>query len=85
MNIHDSGYKFLFSIVAFFRQLLETFVEEAWVKQLDFSRATLLDKSFVSADYEESEADLLWQVPLKGATSLSISTSCWNSNRRCPA
>ena len=50
MNIHDSGYKFLFSMVAFFRQLVETFVEETWVKQLDFSRATLLDKSFVSAD-----------------------------------
>lgn len=65
MNIHDSGYKFLFSMVAFFRQLVESFVEEAWVKQLDFSRAILLDKSFVSADYEESEADLLWQVSLK--------------------
>ena len=67
MNIHDSGYKFLFSMVAFFQQLVTTFVEENWVKQLDFSRAILLDKSFVSADYEESEADLLWQVPLKGS------------------
>ena len=67
MNIHDSGYRFLFSMVAFFQQLVTTFVEESWVKQLDFSRATLLDKSFVSADYEESEADLLWQVPLKGS------------------
>ena len=66
MNIHDSGYKFLFSMVAFFQQLVETFVEETWVKQLDFSRATLLDKSFVSAAYENSEADLLWQVPLQG-------------------
>ncbi len=66
MNIHDSGYKFLFSMVAFFQQLVETFVEETWVKQHDFSRATLLDKSFVSAAYENSEADLLWQVPLQG-------------------
>ena len=67
MNIHDSGYKFLFSLITFFQQLVESFVEETWVKDLDFSRATLLDKSFVSADYEESEADLLWQVPLKGS------------------
>lgn len=65
MNIHDSGYKFLFSMVAFFQQLIETFVEEPWIKQLDFTRATLLDKSFVSADYENSEADLLWKVPLR--------------------
>jgi predicted transposase/invertase (TIGR01784 family) len=65
MNIHDSGYKFLFSMVAFFQQLVETFVEEPWVKQLDFTRATLLDKSFVSAAYEHSEADLIWQVGVK--------------------
>lgn len=65
MHIHDSGYKFLFSLIPFFQQLLETFVEEPWVKELDFSRAQLSEKSFVSADYEESEADLLWQVPLK--------------------
>lgn len=66
MNIHDSGYKYLFSLVAFFRQLVESFVEESWVATLDFSRATLLDKSFVSAEYAHAEADLLWQVPLQG-------------------
>jgi predicted transposase/invertase (TIGR01784 family) len=66
MNIHDSGYKYLFSLVAFFRQLVESFVEESWVATLDFDRATLLDKSFVSAEYAHSEADLLWQVPLQG-------------------
>lgn len=68
MNIHDSGYKYLFSLVAFFRQLVESFVEESWVATLDFTRATLLDKSFVSAEYAHAEADLLWQVPLQGRT-----------------
>ncbi|MEZ4727304.1 MAG: Rpn family recombination-promoting nuclease/putative transposase [Caldilineaceae bacterium] len=68
MNIHDSGYKYLFSFVAFFRQLVESFVEESWVATLDFDRATLLDKSFVSAEYAHAEADLLWQVPLQGRT-----------------
>lgn len=68
MNIHDSGYKYLFSLVAFFRQLVESFVEENWVATLDFTRATLLDKSFVSAEYAHAEADLLWQVPLQGRT-----------------
>jgi hypothetical protein len=67
MNIHDSGYKLLFSYLLFFQQLVETFVEEPWVKRLDFSRAVRLDKSFVSAAYEQSEADLLYQVPLKGS------------------
>ncbi|MEZ4736350.1 MAG: Rpn family recombination-promoting nuclease/putative transposase [Caldilineaceae bacterium] len=51
-----------------FRQLVESFVEESWVATLDFDRATLLDKSFVSAEYAHAEADLLWQAPLQGRT-----------------
>ncbi len=36
MNIHDSGYKKLFSNRTIFRQLLETFVNQEWVHSLDF-------------------------------------------------
>lgn len=44
-----------------FRQLIETFVEEAWVSRLDFARAERLDKSFVSEHYKESEADIIYR------------------------
>lgn len=63
-TIHDSGYKRLFSNKTIFRQLIETFVEEAWVSQLDFDRAERLDKSFVSEHYKETEADIIYKVPM---------------------
>jgi predicted transposase/invertase (TIGR01784 family) len=68
VNIHDSGYKKLFSNHTIFRQLLETFVGEAWVKELDFSRCETLDKSFVADHYKETESDLIYKVGLRGQT-----------------
>ncbi|MEZ4714182.1 MAG: hypothetical protein R3A44_43770 [Caldilineaceae bacterium] len=50
-TIHDSGYKRLFSNRTIFRQLMESFVKEAWVDQVDFATAETVDKSFVSARY----------------------------------
>lgn len=65
MNIHDSGCKQLFSNRTFFRDLAPSFVEEDRVERLDFERAERIDKSFVSEHYKESEADLIYRVPLK--------------------
>jgi len=65
MSIHDSGYKRLFSNRTIFRQLIETFVEEEWVRELDFERAERVDKSFVSEHYKETESDLIYKVPFK--------------------
>ena len=67
MNIHDSGYKRLFSNRTLFRDLVRTFVEEDWVERLDFARAERVDKSFVSEHYKETEADIIYRVPLKAA------------------
>ncbi|MCX6045826.1 MAG: Rpn family recombination-promoting nuclease/putative transposase [Chloroflexi bacterium] len=64
-TIHDSGYKRLFSNKTIFRQLIETFVEEVWVSRLDFDRGERLDKSFVSEHYKETEADIIYKVPLR--------------------
>ncbi len=66
-TIHDSGYKRLFSNKTIFRQLFETFVEEEWVSRLDFERAERLDKSFVSEHYKETEADIIYKVPIRNA------------------
>ena len=67
MNVHDSGYKRLFSNRTIFRQLVETFIEEDWVAELDFERAERLDKSFVSEHYKETEGDLIYKVPLRNS------------------
>jgi predicted transposase/invertase (TIGR01784 family) len=65
-HLHDRGYKRLFSNTTFFRQLLETFVKEDWVKQLDFDSCEKLDKSYVSDKYKESTSDLLYKVKIAG-------------------
>jgi predicted transposase/invertase (TIGR01784 family) len=61
-HIHDYGYKRLFSNVTIFRQLLETFVNEPWVKELDFSTAETVEHSFVSVEYQETESDLIYKL-----------------------
>jgi predicted transposase YdaD len=67
VQVHDSGYKRLFSNRILFRDLVRTFVEEEWVAQLDFARAERVEKSFVSEHYKETEADIIYKVPLKAA------------------
>ncbi len=67
MSVHDSGYKRLFSNHTIFRQLVETFIEEDWVSELDFGRAERLDKSFISEHYKETESDLIYQVPFRNS------------------
>ena len=62
MNIHDSGYKKLFSNRTIFRQLLETFVDQEWVDTLDFDTCEPLDKSFISEHYKETESDLIYKI-----------------------
>ncbi len=64
--IHDSGYKKLFSNKEIFRQLLETFVPEPWVKEIDFAQCETIEKSFVSDHYKETESDIIYKAKLKG-------------------
>lgn len=71
-TIHDSGYKKLFSNKTIFRQLLETFVSEAWVEEIDFEDCETIDKSFVSDHYKETESDLIYKVKLRGRVAYLI-------------
>ncbi|MDY6994189.1 MAG: Rpn family recombination-promoting nuclease/putative transposase, partial [Pseudomonadota bacterium] len=57
--VHDRGYKRLFSHPRIFRQLLESFVHEHWVKELDFEQCEKINKSFISEHYKATESDLL--------------------------
>jgi len=65
-HIHDRGYKKLFSNHTFFQQLLEEFVKEEWVKGLDFSTCERIDKSFLSADYDQTTSDVIYKIKLRG-------------------
>jgi hypothetical protein len=46
---HDHGYKDLFSHPELLRELLLSCVPEPWVRDMDFSRACKIDKSFITA------------------------------------
>lgn len=63
-SIHDSGYKKLFSNKRIFRQLIETFVTEKWVQDLDFDTCEMIDKSFVADHYKETESDIIYKIKL---------------------
>jgi len=64
-KIHDRGYKKLFSNKHFFRQLLECFVAQAWIKDIDFNQCEKLDKSYINPHYKETESDILYKVKFK--------------------
>lgn len=64
-QVPDRGYRKLFKNKTIFRQLLETFVHEDWVKNLDFDSCETLDKSFVADHYKETVSDLVYKIKLK--------------------
>ena len=64
-EIHDRGYKKLFSNLTIFRQLITSFVREPWVKDLDFLKCELVKDSFVSKQYKRTFSDLIYKTKLK--------------------
>lgn len=65
-NEHDIRYKKLFSNVKLVQQLLETFVDEPFVKELDFNKAIRVEKSFVTESFAEKESDIIYRLRYKG-------------------
>ncbi len=59
---HDHSYKRLFSHAEMVVQLLQTFVAEDWVTQLDFDSLQKVDSSFVTKEFREREDDVIWRV-----------------------
>ena len=59
---HDHSYKRLFSHAEMVTQLLQTFVDEDWVTQLDFSSLQKVDSSFITKEFREREDDVIWRV-----------------------
>jgi len=62
MADHDHSYKLLFSHPEMVRDLLQGFVHQAWVKQLDFSTLERVNGSYISDDLREREDDIIWRV-----------------------
>jgi len=52
-------YKKLFSNPILVRELLESFVKEEFIRELDFDTLQRLDKSFVTDTFRQKESDLI--------------------------
>lgn len=65
---HDKGYKWLLSSREIFIQLLQSFINEPWVEELDQSQIKRTEKSFIAKDFLEKEADLVYEATLNEQT-----------------
>lgn len=63
---HDAQYKELFSNPTLISELLRSFVDEDFVKHLDFSSLKKLNTHFVTGKFLKREADLIYQINFKG-------------------
>jgi predicted transposase/invertase (TIGR01784 family) len=61
-QIYDRAYHQLFSNTALFKELLESFVNQPWVKTIDFNKTERVDKTFISDKYEKTESDIIYKV-----------------------
>jgi len=63
---HDRGIiNALFSHPQLVQELLTSFVDEPWVAEVDFEKATLVDKTFVTRRMAKLESDMIWRLPLR--------------------
>ena len=62
---NDRGYKFLLSSRRIFLQLLNTFVKQGWVEEIDEENMMLVNKSFILQDFKDKEADLVYKIKVK--------------------
>ncbi|TVQ36199.1 MAG: Rpn family recombination-promoting nuclease/putative transposase [Spirochaetaceae bacterium] len=61
----DRHYKLLFSHPLFVRRLLEGFVDEPFVKQLDYRTLTRVNARFVTPQFAERESDVIWRISFR--------------------
>lgn len=59
---HDAGYRLLFSDPRLVRDLLCGFVDDPWVRQLDFDTLESVNGHYVSEDMRQRESDVVWRV-----------------------
>ncbi|MCP4679032.1 MAG: Rpn family recombination-promoting nuclease/putative transposase, partial [Deltaproteobacteria bacterium] len=66
MGDKDHSYKLLFSHPEMVRDLLQGFVLEEWVNDLDFSTLERVNGSYVADDLRDREDDVVWRVRFGG-------------------
>jgi len=75
MNIHnkfDYIYKNLFSHTEIIKQLVIYFLPPALKNLVDFSSMKKIEKSFITKKYNLKEADLIWELKIRGKRKIYI-------------
>ncbi len=65
-HYHDHGYKLLYSFPEMVKSLLTGFVNQDWIKQLDFSTLEKVNSSYITDDIRSRSDDIVWRVKLQG-------------------
>lgn len=65
-QLHDTGYKFLFSHADLVRELMEVFAPPGVSELLDYSTLRHENGSFVTPAMKKREDDIVWSVELQG-------------------
>ncbi len=64
-NHHDTGYKKLYSFAKMVEDLLVGFVNQDWIRELDFSTLEKLNNSYVTDEFRERSDDVIWRVKFR--------------------
>jgi len=62
---HDVGYKKIFSNPKIVEELVASFVNESWVKDIDYTTLERIDKSFITEEFIERESDVIYRAHFK--------------------
>jgi predicted transposase/invertase (TIGR01784 family) len=63
---YDKGYKNLLSYKQIFLELLDSFVDQGWVAEIERGQIIRINKKFIYPEFIEKEADLIYQLKLNG-------------------
>lgn len=63
-HIHDKSYKDLYSKKEIAIDLFKNFINKDFTKDLKADDLTLVNKSFISSDYEETESDIVYKAKI---------------------
>ena len=66
-HIHDKSYKDLYSKKEIAADLFKTLVDKKWTEYISPDNLTLVNKSYVTSDYEETEADIVYKANIKNS------------------
>jgi predicted transposase/invertase (TIGR01784 family) len=66
-NIHDKSYKDLYSNKEVFIDLVKSTLNASWARELKAEQLTLVNRSYISSDYEEKESDIVYKANVNGS------------------